>query len=1635
MSRKLNGAFINTAQASCSIHESGKMVFSCLAESDLFELDYYSLDTVDIAALSENGVVKLRDGVGGHVAKTHYDFWVFNWHFITMAMDLEPQVIASLSGPKFTVVLELAPGDPLQLVPPGVFDAYIALDPGTARTGAIYPFPRPLDGDPQTPTRPCRSVPIIGSFGFGTPGKGFESLVAAVNDEFERAIVRINIPSGDFIGSDVIHRTSYPKYIERICREIAKPGIEVKFTYDFMSSDELIEWCKENDLNCFMYTRCQPGLSATTDQAIVSGQPLVTSSNDTFRHIHQYIPPYPLTSLRDAIAGTRPLVAAMQRDWSKAAFNSRFAELLADFGLLDRAASPALPDARCSAGWYKMLVVGNKPTVAGIHDRVNRFADAMRRTGKYKVAVGEARDRSGLQTLLAAESPDALVLADRLDFAMHGLGDFSGPIIQLDPDATAVAVGSPGWTTVPFTPIVPYQTVASPLEAVPTIWLAGFASSRAHLEAQLNRIATELPGCQVNVLLPPEGPQGPHRDKLRPIIDRTDRITVSLASLPDSGEATIELFAPSHLIMVNNDPLWSDHLLNIAELAMITERAVAVGKVQGFQQLSGLVASYDEHDLKTLIGMGSRAQIAAVSAFSEGRTYARIDAVLSPQLGARRKMETEITNLSYAEAVAPNPANSREQIELVHQLYHEHLGRGPDPQGLQHYLRLLTNGKTANRIRRDLAKSDEAVALRRARQRAGADITSVRDLLSLRGTEFVRAAYLTLLGREPDEVGLSHHLGILADGESRAAVLAGIHSSPEGRAHGADLPGLHRLVRAHQRGWPRWPKWRRKRKIAAQRRALNIAEQRLVEIADTISHQASAASVLQQILDQLPAIPESSDTRSDALTNTPPNIVVPKGAPGTVYLLVGINGFLSVPALEDLKRLTEALLNEEKLVRLVTWDPIAKRFELLSRGVLEKDAWELVVGGDSAWYPYADEAILSLDTGSIAKDDLLMVYGPLRSPNDPEVIVETNVILEARRLNLTSLFIFHGASAVNLSNSSEPARSSEEQYMQALLLADCLIATSDLAMTQLEAFFSAHQRAVLAPVRAVEAGPPSADCPIDWQQFTRAILRQAVALRHPARFIDCTVFSEPQLQTRLEQELGGAMVQIGIASRPKGRSETIKKPASNRTETVSADGSKVQWLLIDGDRPVGDLKKAIAEARETRQKLALLLFDTTAIARLAKRKQGLHYLTACDMVICASSAIASAVRDEILATRYRFPSAKDRLISLDAYGEIGPRIAERLARLLANRQPQAWQMPLPQIPFERAKQLLPGIDLRPKLSLCISTYNRAKWLQASLANIARQIPNPREDLEIVVVDNTSTDETAQLPELFRHRRDFRFYRNPFNVGMLGNLAVTAQRARGEFVWILGDDDLTRSGAIENILRLLSAKPQLELVYMNYGYTSEPTPDNVQDLDAFLDAFNVLQPPCPDEEGDVASIAAKTENFYTAIYSHVYRRDHALRSYCQDTSGRIFATMRSCIPTTCYVLGEMPNAPAYWIGEPALVVNSNVSWADYGPMLDLEHLPESWDMAERIGCPVEQVDMRRSNRLWLVEMMWRQLFEDDRVGNINFISAPQVIMRLRHLPEFEKYVPDFKRIYAEAHDKANPAAAMPPETLFRAFAGA
>jgi hypothetical protein len=298
--------FLNSPQAQCSIHESGKMIFSAIADSSQFDWVYADLHE------------KYQPDA------TAYDCVLFNYHPGTMPW-LDMQAVRGIECLKGTIILETLPDSCFRMCPPDLFDFHLAIDPTVSEIpGRVYGLPRPLHSiATQTLADPAEMAePTIGTFGFATPGKGFERVVDAVNREFDRATIRVHIPQADFADKEMhrMHNMPYVEYLLQLMRKVAKAGVTIEATHAYRSQAEIVAWCGQNTINVFLYDRIQPGLSATTDQAIASGRPLLVSDNQTFRHIHTYMPAYPDWTLRQAIALGGQAVRKIQEAWNPDAF-------------------------------------------------------------------------------------------------------------------------------------------------------------------------------------------------------------------------------------------------------------------------------------------------------------------------------------------------------------------------------------------------------------------------------------------------------------------------------------------------------------------------------------------------------------------------------------------------------------------------------------------------------------------------------------------------------------------------------------------------------------------------------------------------------------------------------------------------------------------------------------------------------------------------------------------------------------------------------------------------------------------------------------------------------------------------------------------------------------------------------------------------------------------------------------------------------------------------------------------------------------------------------------------------------------------------------------------------------------------
>ena len=121
------------------------------------------------------------------------------------------------------------------------------------------------------------------------------------------------------------------------------------------------------------------------------------------------------------------------------------------------------------------------------------------------------------------------------------------------------------------------------------------------------------------------------------------------------------------------------------------------------------------------------------------------------------------------------------------------------------------------------------------------------------------------------------------------------------------------------------------------------------------------------------------------------------------------------------------------------------------------------------------------------------------------------------------------------------------------------------------------------------------------------------------------------------------------------------------------------------------------------------------------------------------------------------------------------------------------------------------------LSICIPTRNRAKYLDELLSSYAQQMNEAKitgEQVTFYISDNASDDETPQVFREFEKKVPHAHYsRNATNLGGDGNNVHIRTLAKGEYLWVIGDDEMLCENALAIVLELIKKyRPGLILAY-------------------------------------------------------------------------------------------------------------------------------------------------------------------------------------------------------------------------------
>lgn len=176
--------------------------------------------------------------------------------------------------------------------------------------------------------------------------------------------------------------------------------------------------------------------------------------------------------------------------------------------------------------------------------------------------------------------------------------------------------------------------------------------------------------------------------------------------------------------------------------------------------------------------------------------------------------------------------------------------------------------------------------------------------------------------------------------------------------------------------------------------------------------------------------------------------------------------------------------------------------------------------------------------------------------------------------------------------------------------------------------------------------------------------------------------------------------------------------------------------------------------------------------------------------------------------------------------------------------------------------------MKPKISILIPTYNQPQYIiQAVESALLQDYFN----LEVIVNDDSTNNETEQLLKPFFADKRFSYYKTKTNIGRVGNYRqLLYEYASGDWVVMLdGDDYYIDSHYISYVVSFILKYPKLVFVgaghKIYYECTGETTVCHITDEDKVFDGSNIFKEQIP--------IPQHTTN--------VYKREVALPLNCYN----------------------------------------------------------------------------------------------------------------------------------------------------------
>lgn len=341
--------YINHKSQKCGVYEFGLAIGKLLEKSVKYKVTYEECDSFD--------------EFHAFYKKFKPEIVVYNYHPSTLKWVQERtslryyklyNINAIHIGTIHEVYQEYADSITNEL-----FDFHVAADPTLLLKNPIVYKTGRLVPDFEPSSIKDFHIPVFGSFGFATGGKGFERIIDKVQSEFDEAVINLNISFSKYMDEDGSNARSVATHLKS---KVFKPGIILNITHEHFTTSELQLFLHKNSMNMFLYDyQERRGISSTVDWALSVKRPVAITKSSMFRHLFPCFPSICIedNTLKNILQnGIRPIEKYIV-DWSPENLLWDYERIFSD-GLVSKRRNSFLTKL---VNWYKLKLLKTRISV------------------------------------------------------------------------------------------------------------------------------------------------------------------------------------------------------------------------------------------------------------------------------------------------------------------------------------------------------------------------------------------------------------------------------------------------------------------------------------------------------------------------------------------------------------------------------------------------------------------------------------------------------------------------------------------------------------------------------------------------------------------------------------------------------------------------------------------------------------------------------------------------------------------------------------------------------------------------------------------------------------------------------------------------------------------------------------------------------------------------------------------------------------------------------------------------------------------------------------------------------------------------------------------------------------------------